>query len=114
MGLQDDFVMGALPLSLVMHPPALPGTPLPRQSKPSRLRITVSPSFCAPPPPAPSPGAVPLVQVVQWWEPTDTTALVLRAVVVMKEALYWALIVALPVAGWTLLFPSLIYLKFSK
>lgn len=48
------------------------------------------------------------------WEPTDTTALVLRGVNVMKEALYWALIVAFPVAGWVVLFPALVYLKFSR
>lgn len=48
------------------------------------------------------------------WEPTDTVAILLRLVGSLKDGLYWALIVACPVAGWAVLFPVLIYLKFSK
>lgn len=39
---------------------------------------------------------------------------VLRGVTTAKEVLYWTLIVGFPCAGWLVLFPSLIYLKFSK
>lgn len=31
-----------------------------------------------------------------------------------KSVLYWALVVGFPVAGWLILFPSLIYLKWSR
>lgn len=67
-----------------------------------------------PRPPSPPGPAVPLGYVLLSWEPTDTAALVLRAVTMAKEALYWALIVAFPVAGWTVLFPVLIILKYSR
>lgn len=39
---------------------------------------------------------------------------VLRGVTTAKEVLYWTLIVGFPCAGWLVLFPSLIYLKFSR
>ena len=58
--------------------------------------------------------AVPLAYLLMYWEPTDTVAILLRLVGTLKDALYWALIVACPVAGWSVLFPVLIYLKFSK
>ena len=38
---------------------------------------------------------------------------VLRGVTTAKEVLYWTLIVGFPCAGWLVLFPSIIYLKFS-
>jgi hypothetical protein len=57
---------------------------------------------------------VPFNTVLLYWEPTKTTAAALRGVAVAKEALYWALVVGLPVLGWLILFPTLIYLKFSK
>ncbi|PRW44956.1 croquemort-like mating [Chlorella sorokiniana] len=57
---------------------------------------------------------VPLGYVLLSWEPTDTAALVLRGVTTAKEVLYWTLIVGFPCAGWLVLFPALIYLKFSR
>ena len=58
--------------------------------------------------------AVPLAHLLMHWDPTDTVAILLRLVGSLKDGLYWALIVACPVAGWAVLFPVLIYLKFSK
>ena len=58
--------------------------------------------------------AVPLAHLLMHWEPTDTVAILLRLVGSLKDGLYWALIVACPVAGWAVLFPVLIYLKFRK
>ncbi|KAI3426439.1 hypothetical protein D9Q98_008807 [Chlorella vulgaris] len=57
---------------------------------------------------------VPLSTVLLRWEPTKLAATALRAVALAKEVLYWTLVVGFPVVGWLVLFPVLIYLKFSK
>jgi hypothetical protein len=57
---------------------------------------------------------VPLSTVLLKWEPTKLAATALRAVALAKEVLYWTLVVGFPVVGWLVLFPVLIYLKFSK
>lgn len=54
-----------------------------------------------------------LANIVWRSPPLPSLIQVLRGVTTAKEVLYWTLIVGFPCAGWLVLFPSLIYLKFS-
>ena len=57
---------------------------------------------------------VPVFWVRMWWEPTDSTAMLIRILAIADDVLYDVFVMSFPVLGWVLLGTSLFILKFTK
>ncbi|KAL4448196.1 hypothetical protein ABPG75_005415 [Micractinium tetrahymenae] len=57
---------------------------------------------------------VPLSSVMIYWEPTKKSSLALRGINYARAVLYWLFMLGIPVTAGVFLFPSILYLRFSK
>ena len=101
--------------------PPLPCTPppgVPFSSTPTRHATPRHPLPLTPPQ-TPAlygtvlPPAVPLAYVVQYWEPSTTDALSMRAIILAKSVLYWMLDIGWPVGSGATLVAVSLYLTCS-